>query len=154
MARIGDAFLECLKNAKANGDKYIVSEKDYSKFLVEQGITEDIQKKIYSELDKEIATGSVRFLADVELDEVKKLKKEGKDEEAEKVKKYVSIKLPTGVGVRTIDLEAKHVTNSGFCKDGPSVKYGKWHDNITIRKSIDIDEMDKITEDFKEVFEL
>lgn len=154
MAKIGDTFLECLKNnAKANGDKYVLSAKDYSKFLVEQGITEEVQKKIYGELCREVATGSVRFLADIELEEVKKLKEEGKEEEAGKVKKYVRIKLPEE-GEQTIDLEAKQVTNSGFCKDGPSIKYGKWHNEIVLKRSIDIDTLNKITEDFKEVFEI
>lgn len=154
MANVGDAFLECLKNnAKENGDKYMLSAKDFSKFLVEQGITEEVQKKIYGELDKEVATGSIRFLADIELDEVKKLKKEGKEEEAGKVKKYVRIKLPEE-GEQTIDLEAKKVTNSGFCKDGPSITYGKWHNEIVLKRSVDIDTVKKITEDFKEVFEL
>ena len=154
MANTGDTFYKYLKeNASATekGDKYILTSKAYSKFLVEQGITDDIQKKL-AEISTETTTGGIKFLSEIELDEAKKLIKDGKTDEAKEIKKNLVIKLPEGQ--RNMRLEAYRKFPGGPNSDVPVEKYARWDDDWTITKSIDKDVYAQIQEDFKKVFSL
>lgn len=152
MANTGDTFYKYLKeNASATekGDKYILTSKAYSKFLVEQGITDDIQKKL-AEISTETTTGGIKFLSEIELDEAKKLIKDGKTDEAKEIKKNLVIKLPDGQ--RNMRLEAYRKFPGGPNSDVPVEKFARWDDDWTITKSIDKDVYTQIQEDFKKVF--
>ena len=152
MANTGDTFYKYLKeNASATekGDKYILTAKAYQKFLVEQGITDDIQKKL-TEIATETNTGGIKFLSEIELDEAKKLIKDGKTDEAKEIKKNLVIKLPEGQ--RNMRLEAYRKFPGGPNSDVPVEKYARWEDDWTITKSIDKDVYTQIQEDFKKVF--
>ena len=154
MANTGDTFYKYLKeNASATekGDKYILTSKAYSKFLVEQGITDDIQKKL-AEISTETTTGGIKFLSEIELDEAKKLIKDGKTDEAKEIKKNLVIKLPDGQ--RNMRLEAYRKFPGGPNSDVPVEKFARWDDDWTITKSIDKDVYTQIQEDFKKVFSL
>lgn len=154
MANTGDTFYKYLKeNASATekGDKYILTSKAYSKFLVEQGITDDIQKKL-AEISTETTTGGIKFLSEIELDEAKKLIKDGKKDEAKEIKKNLVIKLPDGQ--RNMRLEAYRKFPGGPNSDVPVEKFARWDDDWTITKSIDKDVYTQIQEDFKKVFSL
>ena len=70
----GKTFAEFLKKnvSKAEDGKLTLTQKAFQQFKVEQGITKDIQEKLI-EIDREISTGTVKYLADELKEDVQKL---------------------------------------------------------------------------------
>lgn len=141
----GKTFAEFLKKnvSKAEDGKLTLTQKAFQQFKVEQGITKDIQEKLI-EIDREISTGTVKYLADELKEDVQKLLKEGKKDEAAKASKSIRMAMPDGSRKMT-------VTASREFPAFNSVKYCYIDDNYKINRSLDKDVCESLAKEYADI---
>lgn len=141
----GKMFAEYLKKnvSKSEDGKLTLTQKQFQAFKAEQGLTKDIQDKII-ELDREISTGVVKYLADELKEDVKALIKDGKKEEAAKASKSIRIAMPDGSRKTTVTASREFAAFN-------STSYCYVTDNYKIDRSLDKDVMKALTKDYEDL---
>ena len=147
MSEVGKVFAEFLgkEGVKDEVGNTSLTMKSYKDFLVQQGLSKDIQEKIL-EVEKEVTTGLIRFNADALTAKIKELKDAGKTDEVAKAEVTTRVTTPFGQRrMRTVASQQYPVMGS----DQKITKVGVVHDNYKFSRAIDKEVVASIEDNFK-----